>query len=997
MEKLHFQTQDSIARPPSQFPLFLHVFRNSQQLKHNCRTSQLETSSNELSEHEIRQGLQGHSAIAIRRCDIFASSPLRHASFDGCSTFSKDRFYLNSDTPFDPSSNAMASEKFHSCASNEATVDVLNPAHPTRHVENTTDEWGRNYFALQEGMNQKTWTGDGGFTSLTEMEAKDGLSGAGFITTCSAVHDFYLQANPVGMVAMDGVLPKVGTCAATSHTHLMEENNVFDLPKEEITDFTSLTDPSFPCEGDYLDVSTPFAPEMVSTVYKAGKLLPCEAVRGDQHNLSSMHGIHEDCAASLLGGNASVVSPGRSCASIVDEQGTNYDTNFMQIEELRCDTGLTFNRNDFIGARTSKEVAPLVAYVGTPMVEQPVFPEDPNAGINGAIFNADTDSLSYNQRWRRRFKGVSSSWQDLWQLQEETSHEHRNQFFSNSNYDDVIGEVLNVAKCLPKNTTLQEHLQPFSGRIDHLCGNAILYKLQKERLFLSALSFFDWMRLQTPCLLNSRSLCTIFTTLGHANMVDRALVLSDNLKHRKELWCAEVFNALLSALSKYSRYDEALAVFQEMSSMKIQPNSVTFCIILNLALKSGSKVEVLWQIFVDLESQKVFAGHEVFGVLIKAFCQGGLRDEALKLLSMMEGRGLIPNSVIYNTLLGAFAKAGMLEEAEGLVSEMKGKGIRLTVVTYNILIDAYASLRNFEVAEGILQGMLDKGPQPNVTSFTALIAAYGRSSLSEKAASVFLRMRKIGISPNTVAYTALIHAYAEDGWHTKAEFAFENMIREGFHPTVETYTSLLHAFRQAGDLEKVKSIWKRMRLQSNIGTRETFNVLMDACAKQGDYAEARNVMYEFKKAGYESDTKTYNMLINAYSRGGQHSKAPEILEEMHKAGCTPDSFTYTTLIFSFLRVRDFTLAFEYHDKMCRSNQLPDKFTYQKLRALLDEKYEIKVERNMKAAIGAQKEEHGDEKGKKTTKYFRKKKRQPSSPSHSKGMSNRNFWDKSRKA
>ncbi|MCO5555320.1 hypothetical protein L7F22_008866 [Adiantum nelumboides] len=969
MAELHSQTQDAIARAHNQPPLFLHIFRNVQQFKQYGRTAPLQTSCEELS--------------APHRLQRMSTANLnfdpRHASVDGLSTFSKDGFYLRSDVPLDPPFN-------------DTIVHVSNLA---LDIETATFERGRSHSMLLEAKDQKTSVPDGGFSSLTQMEATDGFSGDRFIAPSSVAQDFNLLAYPAGVVTMDGGIEKVGTQNAIPHSHSIEEIKSFDPRNEEVTKSISVTNSTcYSSEGERLDGSTQFVPEMVTGGYKGGKLMP-EGVRGGQHRLATMYGTHDDCAGSLSEGDAAIEplgrsSLGRSCDFTNGVQGANFVAKFVQTEEVTCDTCPTFERNDIIGAHTAEEVLSLVAHVPTPpTAEQPASLGDWHAHVNDAASNAENGSLSYKQRWRRHFKGVSSSWQDRWQLQEETNHEHKDRSIPEFNYSDVIGAVISVAKCLPKNETLQEHLQPFAGRIDDLCGNAILYKLQKERLFLCALSFFDWMRLQTPCLLNSRSLCTMFTILGDAKMVDKALVLYDNLKHWKELWRVQVFNALLSALSKHSRYDEALAVFQEMSRMKIQPDGVTFCIMLNLAHKSGSKVELLWQIFVDIENQNVFAGHEVFGVLIKAFCQEGRRDEALRLLSMMEGRGLIPNIIIYNTLIGAFGKVGMLEEAEGLLSEMKGKGISMTVVTYNILIDSYASLQKFEVAEGILQGMLEKGPQPNVVSFTALIAAYGRNFLSEKAASVFLRMRKHGVFPNTVAYTALIHAYAEDGWHTKAEFAFENMIREGCRPTVETYTSLLHAFRQAGDLEKVKSIWKRMRLEVNIGTRETFNVLMDACAKQGDYAEARNVMYEFKKIGYESDTKTYNMLIYAYTRGGQHSKAPEILLEMQKAGCSPDSFTYTTLIYSFLRVRDFTQAFEYHDKMCRSSQRPDKFTYQKLRALLDEKYEIKAERNMHANIGAQREEHDVEKEKKL-KSFMKKEQHFSSPVHSRVMHKHNI-------
>ncbi|KAH7440592.1 hypothetical protein KP509_03G001000 [Ceratopteris richardii] len=689
---------------------------------------------------------------------------------------------------------------------------------------------------------------------------------------------------------------------------------------------------------------------------------------GDDHQLASTtNEICQHLKVSLSGNAATRMSSFAPCESTCFELGVALSENVICDEStLDNSQGVKFVVKDTIIESLSPVSHELSDLRSCAVIDDPApWDEESQEDINSTLLDEMIEVSSYGQD---KVECLSHITDPL--LEGESGHKSKPTSVSHSDYDVIIMEVLKLAKNLPRNETLQEHLQPFSGHIDHLCGNAILYNLQKERLIFPALSFFDWMRVHTPCLLTSRSLCTMFTILRDANMLDKVLVLFNNLKHNKEIWQIQVFNSLLSALSKHCRYDEALLVFQDMSSRNIHPDSVTFSIMLNMAYKSGSRVNELWQIFTVMEQQKVFAGHEVFGALFKAFCQEGLIDEALKLLSVMEGRGLIPNIVIYNTLIGAFAKSGMLDEAEGLISEMEGKGIRMSIITYNILINAYANSKEFAVAEGILRKMLEKGPTPDVHSYTALIAAYGRNLLSEKAASVFLRMRKNGVSPNVVAYTALIHAYAEDGWYMKAEHAFENMIREGFVPTVETFTSLLHAFRQAGKLEKVKDIWKRMQSEGVMGTRATFNVLMDACAKQGEYAEARNVMNEFNRIGYKPDRKTFNILINAYTRGGQHSKAPDLLKEMRKAGFSPDSYTFTSLIFAFLRVRDFTQAFKYYEEMCIKNQLPDEFTYKKLRTLLDEKFELKAIRNMKTAVGVQRVKYIFEE--KRPKSFRKK-------------------------
>ena len=157
-----------------------------------------------------------------------------------------------------------------------------------------------------------------------------------------------------------------------------------------------------------------------------------------------------------------------------------------------------------------------------------------------------------NRRTHPNRCGVSRSWEKLWQYEEESNAKAPT--LSEESYGETINNVLNIAKGLPKNVTLQENLDDFCGRIDVICGNAILYRLMKEGLYWPALSFFEWMRLHTPSLLDSRSLCTVFTMLGEANMVDRAIVLFENLKDCNELLSVQVFNALLSALLKHRRY-----------------------------------------------------------------------------------------------------------------------------------------------------------------------------------------------------------------------------------------------------------------------------------------------------------------------------------------------------------------------------------------------------------------------------------------------------------
>ena len=48
---------------------------------------------------------------------------------------------------------------------------------------------------------------------------------------------------------------------------------------------------------------------------------------------------------------------------------------------------------------------------------------------------------------------------------------------------------------------------------------------------------------------------------------------------------------------------------------------------------------------------------EVLGALIKAFCDEGLRTEALVIQNEMARKGVFPNAVVYNTLMDAYCKS----------------------------------------------------------------------------------------------------------------------------------------------------------------------------------------------------------------------------------------------------------------------------------------------------------------------------------------------------
>ncbi|CAJ1933630.1 unnamed protein product [Sphenostylis stenocarpa] len=518
--------------------------------------------------------------------------------------------------------------------------------------------------------------------------------------------------------------------------------------------------------------------------------------------------------------------------------------------------------------------------------------------------------------------------------------------------EGIVGEIVQLARNLPQNLTLEEGLVEYEGRVSEKECWEVLKSLGEEHLLVSCLYFFQWMRSQEPSLVTPRACTVLFPLLGKARMADKLMVLFSNLPSTKEFRDAHVYNAAISGLLSSGRYEDAWKVYESMEADNVLPDHVTCSIMVIVMRKLGHSAKDAWQFFEKMNGKGVKWGEEVLGALIKSFCVEGLMSEALIILSEMEKKGVSPNAIVYNTLMDAYCKSNSVEEAEGLLVEMKAKGIKPTEATFNILMHAYSRKMQPEIVEKLIAEMHDVGLKPNAKSYTCLVSAYGKQKkMSDMAADAFLKMRKNGIKPTLHSYTALIHAYSVGGWHEKAYAAFENMQREGVKPSIETYTALLDAFRRAGDTETLMKIWKLMRREKVEVTRVTFNTLVDGFSKHGHYKEARDVISQFGKVGLHPTLLTYNMLINAYARGGRHSKLPELLEEMADHNLKPDSVTYSTMIYAFLRVRDFAQAFFYHQEMVKNGKVMDANSYQKLRAILDVKVAVKNRKDRRSLIG----------------------------------------------
>ncbi|GLJ24029.1 hypothetical protein SUGI_0457680 [Cryptomeria japonica] len=240
-------------------------------------------------------------------------------------------------------------------------------------------------------------------------------------------------------------------------------------------------------------------------------------------------------------------------------------------------------------------------------------------------------------------------------------------------------------------TNASPHDQELLSSIIDIAKNLPL--LGEEGLVSQAVHLLEWMGFQEPSIVSPESYSLVFPLLGRAGMVENLWLVFENMPGGREFHCANIYNAAISGFAQCSRYDDAWKVFEEMDIRNIGPDTVTYSSLITIMRKSGQSAKDVWQFFERISKNGVNMSSEIFGSLIKSFCDECLMREALIVLFEMENK--------------------------------KGR---------------------YGVVEELIQEMEHLGLKPDVWTFTSLISSYGRQKkMSDKAADAFLRMRKQGV------------------------------------------------------------------------------------------------------------------------------------------------------------------------------------------------------------------------------------------------------------
>ncbi|KAJ7259930.1 hypothetical protein O6H91_Y408800 [Diphasiastrum complanatum] len=192
---------------------------------------------------------------------------------------------------------------------------------------------------------------------------------------------------------------------------------------------------------------------------------------------------------------------------------------------------------------------------------------------------------------------------------------------------------------------------------------------------------------------------TLVNMYAKCGCTEDARELFDNMSERNVV----SWNAMIAGYAQNGLGKEALALYEQMKQEGVQPDNVTFALLLNAcaslaALEQGKL----------LHSEIIKRGFQldvvVANTLVDMYAKCGCTEDARELFDNMSER----NVVSWTAMIAGYAQNGLGKEALALYEQMKQGGMQPNHVTFVLLLNACASLAALEQGKQLHSEIIKK-------------------------------------------------------------------------------------------------------------------------------------------------------------------------------------------------------------------------------------------------------------------------------------------------
>lgn len=365
-------------------------------------------------------------------------------------------------------------------------------------------------------------------------------------------------------------------------------------------------------------------------------------------------------------------------------------------------------------------------------------------------------------------------------------------------------------------------------------------------------------------------------------------------------------------------------------------------------------IEYARTVFDQIDQPSVY----IWNSMIKGYCNGGDKFEALFMYTEMQRKGFSPDHFTFPFVLKVCSIIDLFGYGQSVHNRIVKTGFELDAYTSSCLLNMYLScgdlssgLKVFEVipkwnvvawtsliagfvnndqareALRLFKDMENEGVEPNEITMTTALAAAARCRDIDTGRLVHNRLRQLGFDPfdtnsgfNLILATAIMDMYAKCGKLVTARNLFDKMPRRN----LVVWNSMISAYSQYGRGAEVLQLFVDMGLAGFVPDKATFLSVISACAHLGFQSIGQCLHARVLKTSFYEYVAIGTALMDMYAKAGDANTALKIFSKLRKK----DVMAWTTMILGLAIHGKGEEALHMFRRMVAEDEVaPDQITY----------------------------------------------------------------------
>lgn len=329
----------------------------------------------------------------------------------------------------------------------------------------------------------------------------------------------------------------------------------------------------------------------------------------------------------------------------------------------------------------------------------------------------------------------------------------------------------------------------------------------------------------------------------------------------------------------------------------------------------GMKMDEAIKVFESLSSVSIVS----WNILITGYGQLGCYERAMEVLEFMQESGFEPNEVTYSNMLASCIKARDVPSARAMFDKIP----KPSVTTWNTLLSGYGQEELHQETIDLFRRMQHQNVQPDRTTLAVILSSCSRLGNFELGKQVHSASVRLLLHNDMFVASGLIDIYSKCGQVGIALIIF-NMMTER---DVVCWNSMISGLAIHSLSEEAFDFFKQMRENGMFPTESSYASMINLCARLSSIPQGRQMHAQVLKDGYDQNVYVgcslidmyakcgnmdgarlffncmivknlvaWNEMIHGYAQNGFGEKAVELFEYMLTTKQKPDSVTFIAVL-----------------------------------------------------------------------------------------------------